>query len=376
MRRILILGHNDIRRFLRERSSIVWLFLMPLVFVYAGHFVARGPGGPNVPKPAVLIDNRDAGFLGRVFLAELGSQQLTLVTPGEPGEANRGIVIPADFTARVLARQQAKLEFYRIEGADEMTALLVEARLLRALIALNAHIVEYVRDKPKEPLTEAGLLGVMARPDLVSLEAKFAGRKPIPVGFNQSLPGTLVMYLLLNLLIYGGASVASERRNGVLRRLAVSPVTRAELLFGRIYGLLLLAGAQIAFFLVLGQFVLRVDVGEQIAGIVVTLLAFSWVAASLGVLIGFLVKAEEKVVGLCLLVVLPTAALGGCWWPLEIVPPTLQKVAHAVPTAWAMDALHQLITFGAGFARAAPAIGVLFLFGLAANLAAARFFRV
>jgi hypothetical protein len=38
--------------------------------------------------------------------------------------------------------------------------------------------------------------------------------------------------------------------------------------------------------------------------------------------------------------------------------------------------LHQMITFGAGLDRALPAIGVLTLFGLAANLAAARLYRV
>jgi|GEM_PF-2890677 len=41
-----------------------------------------------------------------------------------------------------------------------------------------------------------------------------------------------------------------------------------------------------------------------------------------------------------------------------------------------MDALHQLITFGAGLESAIDEIGVLALFGLAANLAAIRWFRV
>lgn len=376
MRRVLTLGHNDLRRFLRDRSSVVWLFLMPLAFVYGSSFVSRSPGGPNVPWPKVALDNRDAGFLGRIFLSELGEQKLTIVPPDKAGDAPRGIIIPADFTERVLERKQVELEFFKIEGSDDLTALLIEARLFRALVAMNGHLVEFVRENPDSPLSERGLSGVLERSQRVSLDAKFAGRKPIPVGFNQSLPGILVMYLLLNLLIYGGAAVAGERRNGVLRRLAINPVTHLELLFGRLYGLLLLASVQIAFFLLLGQFVFGVNIGDQVAGIVLTLLVFSWVAASLGVLIGFLVKAEEKVVGLSLLVVLPTAALGGCWWPLDIVSPTLQQAAHAVPTAWALDALHQFITFGAGFSQAAPAIGMLALFGLAANLAAIRFFRV
>ena len=56
------------------------------------------------------------------------------------------------------------------------------------------------------------------------------------------------MYLMMNLLIFGGATVAAERRNGVIKRLMVHPVTRLELVMGKIYGLMLLGVAQIYFF--------------------------------------------------------------------------------------------------------------------------------
>lgn len=39
-------------------------------------------------------------------------------------------------------------------------------------------------------------------------------------------------------------------------------------------------------------------------------------------------------------------ALGGCWWPLEIVPGFVRSIGYAFPTAWATDALHQLISIG------------------------------
>ena len=48
----------------------------------------------------------------------------------------------------------------------------------------------------------------------------------------------------------------------------------------------------------------------------------------------------------------------------------------SLPSGWAMDALHQLISFGGGFAEAKEEIGVLALFGLGLNLAAVRLFRV
>ena len=46
------------------------------------------------------------------------------------------------------------------------------------------------------------------------------------------------------------------------------------------------------------------------------------------------------------------AALDGCWWPLEVASPAVQSAALVVPTGRAMAALHQLITFGTGFAGA------------------------
>jgi ABC-type multidrug transport system permease subunit len=102
---------------------------------------------------------------------------------------------------------------------------------------------------------------------------------------------------------------------------------------------------------------------------------YSWLAASLGVLIGALVVNEDKIIGLCVLAGLVMAALGGCWWPMEIVPDTMKIVGHFFPTAWAMDSLHQLISFGSGLREIAPKLGVLAMFALAANIGAAKVLR-
>jgi ABC-type multidrug transport system permease subunit len=376
MRSIFTIGHNDLRLFLRDRSSYIWLFVIPTVFVYVMGFAARGRPDPSNPRPAVLIDNRDAGFFGRIFLEELGVQDVQMVAPENAGQAKRGIRIPSDFTARVLAKQKVKVEFFKLAGSDDQTAALVELRLVRALVALNAHLIENAVTQGGAPPTEEALHALIQAPNPVTLDTRFAGRKPIPVGFNQSLPGIMVMYLLMNLMIFGGSLVAGERRSGVLRRLTINPVRRRDVIFGRMYGLMLLAAVQIAYFLLVGQFVFKVNIGDHVVGVALIALAFAWVACALGVLVGSLVRAHDKVVGLCLLVALPVAALGGCWWPLEVTPDFLQKAAHLTPAAWALDGLHQLITFGAGFSGALPAFGVLVVYGAVVNLAAIRFFRV
>jgi len=376
MRRILDIGHNDLRLFLKSKSAYIWLFAVPLAFIYFMGFANRGPGNPYNRTPPVLVENLDTNFLARVFLDELGTQGMWVLDPTNRESAARTIRIPSNFTSRVLDGKQSKIGLLNRDGSAEADAALIEARLVRALIAMNSHLLE-AATKTNAPatITEEQLREVMKRPNPVSLNAKFAGRKPVPSGFNFSLPGNLVMYLMMNLMIFGGASMATERRNGVIRRLMVHPVTNLELVMGKIYGLMLLGAVQIGFFLAVGKFAMGVNLGANLPAVALTLLVLGWVGSSLGVLIGSLLAAEDRVTALCVLASLLMGALGGCWWPLEIAPPAFQNVALCLPTGWALKALHQLISFGSGFGAVWLPLGVLLAFGATANLLAARFFR-
>lgn len=376
MKRICDIGYNDFRLFMKSRSAYIWLFAVPLAFVYFMGFANRGPGDPYNRRPPVRVENLDPNFLGHVFLEELGAQEMRLIQPTNHESAARTIRIPADFTARVMNGEQSRIGFFQRDGAAESDAAILEIRLVRALIAMNSHLLEAAaQTNAPASITEEQLRAVMKKPNPVSLKATFAGRKPVPAGFNFSLPGNLVMYLMMNLMIFGGASVAAERRNGVIRRFMIHPVTKLELIMGKIYGLMLLAGIQILFFLLVGKFFLGVNLGANLPAVTLTLLVLGWVGSSLGVLIGSWLASDDRVTGVCVLSSLLMGALGGCWWPLEIAPSGLQKAALCLPTGWALKALNQLISFGSGFEAVLLPLAVLLGFGLAANLLAARFFK-
>lgn len=377
MKPFWLIGHNDLRLFLRSKVSYIWLFVMPLVFVYFMGYANRGSGSPASPRPAVLVENLDTNFLAAILLDELGAQGMQTVGADRAGEAQRGIRIPPDFTRRVLDGEQAEVEFFQRQGSSSGEAAIIEVRLVRALVAINSHLLAAATAAGAgTPLTEALVRQAQKAPSTVQLNSRYAGRKPMPTGFNFSLPGNLVMYVMLNLLVFGGASLASERRNGVIRRLAVHPIPRGALVGGKIYGLLLLGIAQIIVFLVAGRFCFGVNLGASLPAVALTLVVYAWVAAALGVFIGSSVIGEDRIVGLCVLAALLMAALGGCWWPLEIAPAALKVIALCLPTGWAMESLHQLISFGGGFAEAKEGIGVLALFGLGATVLAVRSFRI
>jgi ABC-2 type transport system permease protein len=69
------------------------------------------------------------------------------------------------------------------------------------------------------------------------------------------------------------------------------------------------------------------------------------------------------------------AALGGCWWPAELMPGWMRTLSHALPTAWAMDGFHALITFGHGLEAVLVPTTVLLGFAAVFSAAGARLLR-
>jgi ABC-2 type transport system permease protein len=51
--------------------------------------------------------------------------------------------------------------------------------------------------------------------------------------------------------------------------------------------------------------------------------------------------------------------LGGCMWPLEIVPRSVSLIGHATPHAWAVDAWVTLLSRGGGLADIAGYLAIL-----------------
>ena len=125
-----------------------------------------------------------------------------------------------------------------------------------------------------------------------------------------------------------------------------------------------------------GRVLFGVSYGDQLGLLCMALVVFAWVSAGLGVFIGAVVKDPEKVQGLCTLLSLMAAALGGCWWPMEIVPEFMRTVGHAFPTAWAMDIMNQLLSFGGGFAEIKSELLVLVGYATITTFLAGKFLRV
>ncbi|HOD47664.1 MAG TPA: hypothetical protein PKK58_09830, partial [Opitutaceae bacterium] len=119
MKNILSIGHNELRLFMKSRTALLWLFVLPLAFVALMARFSFGDGRSSNRFPPVLIENADTGFLGNVFIDTLSAQGLWRIDPEKDTKNKpiRTIRVPADFTTRVLARQPSNVELVPVPGS-------------------------------------------------------------------------------------------------------------------------------------------------------------------------------------------------------------------------------------------------------------------
>jgi len=371
-RQIAVLAVNDLRLAARDRAAFLWMFLLPLALMWV--FGAVNNGG-RAQKASLAITDRDGGWLAREMVKELHGEriELTELKPGSPVQEKnsppRTLVIPQGFTANVLAGHQQVLRLEKGSNASEEFSLAAEAHIIRAIVRIVGRLAEM--GPQAQPQAFAALA---SRPALVSVAVSTAGGgHAVPQGFAQSVPGTLTMTVLMMTLIYGAVFLTLEKRQGMIRRQAMLPLARGTVFLGKLAGRLLIAGAQAVLLLIAGRFLFHVSWGSSPGGLALLLGAYLLAVAALSTLMGAVLSTPEQASAVGWIVSMILAALGGCWWPSEVMPRWLWRAAHVLPTPWAMDGFHALISFGHGVEAVLLPAAVLTGFAAVFAVLGARF---
>jgi len=365
MKNILFIAWQDVRNQLRQGSTLLWLFVMPPIFFFfigtvTGGFSSGMGGGQATPlvvvaeSPGFLKDQIDLRLADNEFAAEW----VELLEPAVEGTPTRILSFDVSMSEKVLAGEQVQASYET--GANALTREFEEIRINRALYTALADIV--IANATTGPLSAEALITLNNAPRVWRLDVSPAGERiNIPSGFQQTVPGILVMFTLLVLLTSSGTTLVQERTEGLLRRLASTPISKAEVIAGKWDGRMVLAAIQILVALVFGTFLFEMDWGPNLGMVILVLIAWGGFCASAGLWLGTVAKTQAQAGGLGVLAANVLAALGGCWWPIEITPEWMQLVQKLIPTGWTMDALHKLISFQAGASSVIPNIAMLLI---------------
>jgi ABC-type Na+ efflux pump permease subunit len=379
VRQVWRLALNDLRLTVKDRPAAFWLLLFPVFLMWV--FGRMGGGPPGTPRVAMAVIDEDGGWLARAFVGELRGERLELrETTRREYEASdervRCLVIPPGFTAGVLAGAQQRLRLEREGGSSEAFGLAGQAAAVRASARTLGRLVQMRHAGEGAEAALAEFEALAEAPRAVSLRVSAAGSgRPVPRGYAQSVPGMLTMIVLMMTLIYGAVFLTIEKRDGMLRRQASLPLGRGRIFVGKLAGRLLIAALQILLLLGAGRWLFGVSWGGSPAGLALVLGAYAVAVAALATLLGAVLRSPQQASVVGWLASMLLAGLGGCWWPSEVEPAWLRTAAHVLPTAWAMDGLHALVSFGRGVEAALVPAAALLGFGAAFALLGARLLR-
>jgi ABC-type multidrug transport system permease subunit len=340
----------DLKRVAKDRMALLWLLAMPLVMAYVFGSAMGGYGSQTTWIPVLDLDHHE---LSALFIYQLREEGYYIEVKDAAAQTELkskwpyGIVLPPGFGEAILHGRQVKLPLVKGNApADKF--LEVQSRLLQAIIRFTKGIAAAdISHRPWDDTARAALKDALARPQLLTVTRKsYHTLRPPPSGFSQSMPGMLVMFVFQMILTYGGVSLVSDRLGGQLRRLLVTPVHPLEAYAAKVLARVLLACIQAFVLLLFGAVVFHLPLGDHPLYILPVVICLAAVAGSMSLLAGVLCTAEKQVILVGIFGSMALAALGGCWWPIEIVPESFKTIARLTPSYWSMHGLQSVLYFG------------------------------
>jgi ABC-2 type transport system permease protein len=356
MRPLLATTRVEWVRFFRDRIALFSTVALPIVLVV---LIGWGFGSSTASLPVGVIEQRP-GELGSTLVVELEqSPALDLVEYTDRGDLYRdvrmgllggGLGIGPDGEPVELYVQQASTGAGVVIAAVNAAAAEVGTRVT-AVAVLSGD----VPDRRAQAAVDAAAQQV---PDVeVVTETRGEATESEENGFANAVPSQLTLFMFLNGLL-GATMLVQARQLGVFSRSLTAPHGLGVYVGGLGLSRFLIAMLQAGILLGLGVLSFGVDFGDPVA-VTALVVVFGVIAAAAGMLLGALVSNPAQAAAIAVPTGIVTGMLGGCMWPLSVVPPFMQTIGHLTPQAWAMDAWNAIINDGSGIAGIATELAVL-----------------
>jgi ABC-2 type transport system permease protein len=397
LRHIWFIALKDLRLFATDRGALFFFILFPFLFITLFTFMNIGATADTRLELYIVSQEAEGGLSYQVIdaLESTGEWDIILMDYDqayravEDKEISGFVAFPVDFTEGITTGAGTELEVVTDAEATSRRAALSG---LSQTIASRIGSQYVVANSVIELLIEQG---VIAPGDTTAMEqviqpilaGQASGGQPFieytteKVGeveeesaSNWVIPGYLVMFVFFGAAV-GSESIVRERQNHTLERLLASSVRREAILGGIFTGTAAKGLIQILLFWVVGILAFNLDLGNSPAAVIVLSILMVIMSAAFSIMLATLVKTQRSAGSIAVLASLVLAPLGGCWWPLFILPKWMQALAKITPHGWATMGFNKLMLFGADFGAVVPEMLALVGFAVLFSLIAIWRFR-
>lgn len=370
--KVFAIAASNIRRMLRERSNIFFVFVFPIAIIL---LIGAQFGGGVDPRVGMLVgaDDELAEEIAASIEAADGIEtaryesEEDLTGAVERGGAQAGVFLPDGMTETAASGEVVEIGFItRPDGTGQQLQSVVNAAIADVMTPVGAAQFAAVRTDTDYGTALEAAREIAASGGQLSVEAMTVGDALFPADMGQFDLGAssqLVLFVFLTAMT-GSAALILSRQLGITQRMLSTPTSVGTVIAGESLGRLGQALVQGLYIMILTLLIFQVDWGDPLS-VFLLLLAFAAVGAGAGMVMGSVFSNDQQAAGIGVILSIGLAALGGCMVPIELFSPTMTTVAHFTPHAWAMDGFAELLRRDGTVVDILPELGVLALYASA-----------
>ena len=351
---LVVAGTNMLRR---NRVLLVSSLGLALISMVIFGLLFGSNGSPKLALGVVDLDHSPAA---ESVLSALKQSDSLTITTGTQGS-----------------------ELQALRDGHRDAVIVLEPRFGSALAGGHATIQVYYDES--NPITQSSAR--MAVQSIVTqINQQMTGRSALVTLQEQAVsvhdlrqidwltPGMVGLLLLWGNLSMGAMLVA-WRQQGIMKRLAATPLRPGVLMGSQMLARLVLSLAQVALLMAIAIIGFKVQMVGSWLALAVTVTLGALMMMSLGFIAGSFARTPDAAQTVTILVSFPMMFLGGSYFPTTGAPAFLTPVIQALPLTYLNDALRQIINNGVGLAGVRTDLLVITAWMVAALLFSVRAFR-
>ncbi len=277
------------------------------------------------------------------------------------GDISIGIAIPADFERRLLDGREAVQIL--VDGSDTVVQ------------SAAAQLAQVPVDTSPAAAAQANLsqrLGPdRAAPNPIRVLALYNPERRSPVNI---VPGLIGVILTMTMVLFTGVAIVRERERGNMELLIATPLSRSELMVGKVLPYAVIGLVQTTVVLALGVWLFQVPVRGGVLDVYVASVLLILANLTLGLLISTKAQSQFQAMQMTFFVFLPSILLSGFMFPFAGMPIPIQWLAEVLPLTHFLRIIRGVMLRGAGLFELWPDVLALLAFtAVMMTLAIARF---
>ena len=383
------IAKKDLLEFSRDRIRLITFVIMPIfMMVLTGFIFPNQSSIKNIPigvanqdsetgkKIVDAISNLEVNSGTRAFVVKNYDNLDAVKEAIRKQEINGGVVIPDDFEAKIAANAPAEVIIVQDQSNPQISAITTQT-LSQVINGFSQGIEKQkisailVNKVQVQPLNQSYLQSFI-NPVAIKMDGLFAENTNY---FEFVAPGIMAMVVMTAVLTGLAASISREREIGTLDGILISPINRLAIILGKAVAQSIRGLIQGAIVMLLAVFLFGVKINGSILLVTLLLLLGIFSFVGLGILVSAAVAEQETATQLLFMFQFPMLFLSGAFFPIQQMPDVMQKIAHAIPLTYAIEALRKVIILGGGIPSVSTELIVLTSFGIVTLAIAVPVFR-